>query len=197
MGFSGRSKNWEGATMPNSAPAPQLKMPVTERDHIAGPPEAKVTMVEFGDYQCPHCKAALPVIAKLREKFGEQLRLVYRHFPLVKLHPEARLAAEAAEAAGAQGKFWELHALLFQHQQELEPEHLVVYASEIGLDEARFVADLNAHTYEARVREDLATGLRSGVNGTPTFFINGFRHNGGYALEGLVKAIEAALAAAE
>ena len=180
----------------NPPPAPSLKPPLGERDHVLGEPAAPLELLEYGDFQCPHCRAAVAVVTELRQRYGDKLRFAFRHFPLAKMHPQARLAAEATEAAAAQGgepKFWAMHDLLFQHPQELQLEHLVGYARELGLDADRVKTELEAHTYAPRLQEDLASGVRSGVNGTPTFFVNGLRHNGGYALEGLVAELDAAL----
>ena len=173
---------------------PQLTLPVTERDHIQGSPTAKVTLLEYGDYQCPHCLKAYPIMIDIQEHMGDRMRLVFRNFPLSTLHPNAQHAAEAAEAAGAQGKFWEMHDYLFEHQDRLEDADLIKYAADIGLDAMKFKHDLQSHAFAARVREDCQSGIRSGVNGTPTFFINGVRHDGDWDLETLTAAI---LAAAE
>ncbi|MBN1963570.1 MAG: Na+/H+ antiporter NhaA [Anaerolineae bacterium] len=171
--------------------APRLVRPVSEpRDHIMGRADAPVTLVEYGDYECPHCRQVNPVIAELQEALGDRLRYVFRHFPIRTSHVHAQLAAEAAEAAGAQGKYWEMHALLLDHQDRLERADLLRYAAEIGLDVARFEQALDDHTHQARVREDFTDGVRSGVNGTPTFFINGARYDGAWDLESLLEAIE-------
>src|SRR5687767_1125110 len=144
-----------------------LHPPVTERDHTAGPNEAPVTLVEYGDYECPYCGMAHPIVKKAHEDLGSQLRFVFRNFPLNEAHPHARLAARAAEAAGAQGKFWEMHDTLFEHQDALDVEDLVAYAKSLGLDTAKFKRDLEAPAYVKRVRDDFRSGVRSGVNGTP------------------------------
>jgi protein-disulfide isomerase len=174
----------------------RLTAPVSERDHAVGSSHAPATLVEYGDYECPHCAVAHPVVNMLRHTLGPQLRFVYRHFPLATIHPHAPLAAEAAEAAGAQGAFWPMHDMIFQHQHALEPQHLAAYADMLGLDLARFSRELASHVHATRVREDFTGGVRSGVNGTPTFFINGVRHDGSYALESLRDAIEEAVAVA-
>lgn len=160
-----------------------LTPPVAERDHAAGPHDAPVTLVEYGDYECPYCGMAFPIVKSAQRALENQLRLVYRHFPLGEIHTHARLAAQAAEAAGGQGRFWEMHETLFEHQDALEAEDLVGYARSLGLDTERFAGDLEAGTYEKRVRDDFRSGVRSGVNGTPTFFINGERYNGSWANE--------------
>ena len=155
-----------------------LILPVSARDHIAGSSEAPVTLVEYGDFECPYCGQAYVVLQQLEELFGDVLCVVFRHFPLTTVHPHAQPAAEAAEAAAAQGQFWEMHAQLFEHQQALDDEDLIEYADELGLDMTRFGRDMTEHRYAARIREDVLSGIRSGVNGTPTFFINGVRHDG-------------------
>jgi protein-disulfide isomerase len=180
--------------MPLQSSRPQLTLPVGERDHILGNPDASVTLVEYGDYECPHCGRAHSILKELRAQ-ESRFRLVYRHFPLTAIHPHAEPAAEAAEAAGAQGQFWEMHDLLFEHQDALDMIHLVGYARALGLDLNRFTSEMSARTHAAKVREDFLSGARSGVNGTPTFFINGVRHNGSYELPSLMAAVEDAAGA--
>jgi Na+/H+ antiporter NhaA len=166
-----------------------------ERDHIRGPEEAPVTLVEYGDFECPFCGRAEPVVRELLREFGD-LRYVWRHLPLNDVHPRAQLAAEAAEAAAEQGGFWEMHDLLFEHQDALRPSDLTGYAERLGLDAARFAADLDKHVGAARVAEDVDTADLSGVSGTPTFFVNGRRHSGAYDIETLTKAVRTARARA-
>jgi protein-disulfide isomerase len=161
----------------------ELTPPVSESDHAAGPDDAPVTLVEYGDYECPYCGMAHPIVQRAQRELGSQLRFVFRNFPLAEAHPHARLAAQAAEAAAAQGRFWEMHDMLFEHQDALEVEDLVSYAKAIGLDTAQFARDLEAGTYEKRVRDDFRSGVKSGVNGTPTFFVNGSRYDGSWANE--------------
>ena len=161
----------------------ELTPPVSERDHVAGPDDAPVTLVEYGDYECPYCGMAHPIVKRAQQDLGNRLRFVFRNFPLAESHPHARLAAEAAEAAGAQGKFWEMHDMLFEHQDALEAEDLMRYAKSLGLDVPKFGHDLEAGTYTKRVRDDFRNGVRSGVNGTPTFFVNGNRYEGSWANE--------------
>lgn len=170
----------------------KLAPPVSERDHIQGPGTAAVTLVEYGDYECPFCGQAYPIVKEIQRRLGDQLRFVFRNFPLTQSHPHAEHAAEAAEAAGAQDRFWEMHDYLFEHQRALDDAHLLEYAAALNLDQARFKHDLTTHTFADRVREDFRSGVRSGVNGTPTFFINGTRHDDSYDLETLLAAIEAA-----
>jgi protein-disulfide isomerase len=159
----------------------QLTPPVTERDHTAGSQDAPVTLVEYGDYECPYCGMAFPIVKAAQRRLGDQLRFVFRNFPLREIHPHAEHAAEAAESAGAQGKYWQMHDAIFEHQHALEDDDLVAYAASLGLDAQRLAADLANDTYGKRVREDFRSGVRSGVNGTPTFFINGERYNGPWA----------------
>jgi len=165
-----------------------------QRDHIQGPPAAPVTLVEYGDFECPYCGQAYPVVKELMSRQDETVRLVFRNFPLAEIHPHARRAAEAAEAAGAQGKFWEMHDILFERQDALEDENLIAYAAELGLDLDRFQVELAQNAHAGRVREDFLSGVRSGVNGTPTFFINGRRHDGNWDLASLTEAVTLAMA---
>lgn len=160
-----------------------------QRDHIQGPSTAAVTLVEYGDYECPYCGQAYLVLKKLMPQSGDRVRLVFRNFPLAQLHPHAQRAAETAEAAGAQGKFWAMHNVLYERQDALEDEDLLAYADELGLNLDRFQTELSQGIYTARVREDFLGGVRSGVNGTPTFFFNGRRHDGGFDLESLTEAV--------
>jgi protein-disulfide isomerase len=163
-----------------------------ERDHIRGSDDAPVTLVEYGDYECPYCGQAEVVIRELLDSFGDDLRYVWRHLPLNDVHEHAQMAAEAAEAAAAQGKFWEMHDKLLDHQGELHPDDLGRYAEEIGLDLDRFWDDLHSRRYAQRVAEDVASADASGVVGTPTFFINGKRHQGAYDVQTLTDAVRRA-----
>jgi protein-disulfide isomerase len=172
----------------------RLAVPVSAHDHVIGPPDAPVTMVEYGDYECPYCGEAQPVVEALLNRLGDSIRFAFRHFPLSMVHPHAQHAAEAAEAAGAQGQFWQMHELLFANQDSLDDASLVQYAQSLDLDVEQFVSELQAHAHAARVREYFVSGVRSGVNGTPTFFINGFRHNGGFDFGSLLEAMELAAA---
>ena len=170
-----------------------LTLPVSQRDHQQGPATAPVTLVEYGDYECPFCGKAYPIVKEIQRRLGNRLRFVFRNFPLTQSHPHAEHAAEAAEAAAVQEKFWEMHDYLFEHQQALDDGHLVQYAVALNLDEETFKREMTEHVHTNRVREDFLSGVRSGVNGTPTFFINGVRHDDSYALETLLAAIEAAM----
>jgi protein-disulfide isomerase len=151
-----------------------------ERDHIAGPASAPVTLVEYGDYQCPYCGMAHPIVKSLQQVLGDELRFVFRNFPLSDSHPNAEHAAEAAESAGAQGLFWEMHDTLYENQQALDDRALLSYAEQVGLDTDQLATDLEHGTYRPRIREDFRSGVRSGVNGTPSFFINGIRYDGSW-----------------
>jgi Na+/H+ antiporter NhaA len=163
-----------------------------ERDHIRGPVDAPVTVVEYGDFQCPYCGMAEPIVRELLRGFATDVRYVWRHLPLTDVHVNAQLAAEAAEAAADQGAFWEMHDLLLTHQDALEPDDLVVYAEQLGLDVERFENALREHETTVRVAEDVDSADLSGVSGTPTFFINGRRHYGAYDIETLSAAVRAA-----
>lgn len=160
-----------------------LTPPVSESDHIAGPDDAPVTLVEYGDYECPYCGMAHPVVKRAQRELGKQLRFVFRNFPLSEAHPHAQIAAQVAEAAGAQGRFWEMHDMIFEHQDALEVEDLLGYAASLGLDAKQIARDLEAGTYVKRVRDDFRSGVKSGVNGTPSFFVNGVRYDGSWANE--------------
>jgi protein-disulfide isomerase len=170
--------------------APRLHSSVRANDHVLGPETAPVTMVEYGDFECPHCRAAHPVVAALHRHLGDKMRFVYRHFPLSEIHPHAQLAAEAAEAAGAQGSFWKMHDMLFANQHALGGEDLLGYALALGLDVSRFYTDLTTHVFAAKVRADFLEGVRGGVNGTPTFFINRIRYDGARDFDDMLEAIE-------
>lgn len=156
----------------------QLAVPVTRRDHIHGRFDAPLTLVEYGDFECPFCGQAHPIVQAVEQEMGEQLRFVFRNFPLANMHPHAEHAAEAAESAGAQRRFWEMHDLLFENQEALDDRDLANYAAELGLDVRRVVSDIVSGAHAGRIRQDFIGGVRSDVNGTPTFFINGMRYDG-------------------
>jgi protein-disulfide isomerase len=162
-------------------------------EHVKGPDGAPVTLIEYGDFECPHCKQAAPVCALLLKRFGDRVRFVYRHFPLEEVHPHALLAAEASEAAAAQGRFWEMHDLLFAHQHDLQLPRLRELAQGLGLDMRRFSTDLGAHVHLRRVRQHEESGRLSGVRATPTFFLNGRLCDVSYGVEQLERSVEAAL----
>jgi protein-disulfide isomerase len=151
-----------------------------------------LTLVEYGDFECPYCRQAFPIVKEVQQRLGKDLRFVFRDFPLTKIHTHAQHAAEAAEAAAAQGAFWQMHDRLFERQFALDDENLVEYATELGLDADRLRGELEAGIYRDRVRDDFMSGVRSGVNGTPTFFINDVRHDGSYDLDTLLAALDAA-----
>jgi protein-disulfide isomerase len=176
----------------------ELTLPVSPvRDHIRGPINAPVTLVEYGDYQCPFCAAAHPIVNAIEAQAGAIVRFVFRHFPLTTIHPHAEMAANAAEAAGAQGRFWDMHDTLYANQQRLDSPALLAYASSLGLDIDRFGNETAGHVHLPRISEDFISGVRSSVNGTPTFFINGVRHDGSWDYPSLAKAVQqAAMAAA-
>ena len=175
----------------------RLTPPVTERDHALGPAEARVTLVEFGDYECPHCGAVHALIHSARKAFGENLRFVFRHLPLKSSHPHALAAAKAAEAAGEQGKFWEMHDRLYQRQSELTDEDLKRHARVVGLDADRFDQERQARAHEVRIREDLASAAESGAKGTPSLFVNGEAYTGPLEREELFEALARAAVAAK
>ena len=166
-----------------------LTNPVSANDHAEGPADAPVTLVEYGDYQCPYCGAAYGIIKSIQQRLGNELRFVFRNFPLNQAHPMAQLAAEAAEAAGAQGKFWEMHDALFENQDQLGQELVETLVTRLQLDAARFEADLEERKFQSRVKLDFMGGVRSGVNGTPGFFINGQRYDGSWDEEPLTAAL--------
>lgn len=166
---------------------------ITEQDHVQGEAEAPVTLVEYGDFQCPFSREAVKTVQALQHEFGGKLRFVFRHFPLVEKHPHALQAAEAAEAAAAQGQFWAMYAMLFSHQWELEYGDLLDYARRLELDRTTFSEALTTHRHLDRIRADVGTGRRHGVSGTPTFFINGRRQDGDDNLNALTAAIRNAL----
>jgi protein-disulfide isomerase len=179
--------------MNNRLEGPTLALPVSEqRDHLLGPRTAPVTLVEYGDYECPYCQQVHFILQELMERMPQEVRVAFRNFPLTQVHPHARRAAEAAEAAGAQGRFWDMHDILFERQDALEDEDLVAYAQELALDLARFELELLQGVYIPRIREDFTSGVRSGVQGTPTFFINGRRHDGAWDPQSLAAAVNAA-----
>jgi protein-disulfide isomerase len=168
-----------------------LKNPVSATDHIQGPETAKVTLLEYGDYECPHCGRAYAIVKKVQKHFAKRLRFVFRNFPLAEAHPHAESAAETAEFAGSHGKFWEMHDGLFENQDRLGGALYSELAEEFDLSTAELRKALESGEFAARVKSDFSGGVRSGVNGTPTFFINGKRHDDSFDYETLVAAIEA------
>jgi protein-disulfide isomerase len=156
-----------------NAPIVTLVLPLQPTDHTQGPEHARVTLIEYGDFECPTCKVAAPTIRMLLDQFPNQIRFAYRHFPLEDAHPHALLAAEASESAAAQGKFWPMFELLFSNQAHLKEKDLQRYALEVGLDMARYTAEMDDHIYLQKVREHVESGRRSHIRATPTFFVNG------------------------
>ena len=175
--------------------AQRLTVPVTTSDHVAGSLDAPMMLLEYGDFECPHCGAAHIVVQEIQRRLGPELAFAFRNFPLAGAHPHSVRAAEAAEAAGGQERFWPMHDRLFEHQKMLDDHNILRHAVAAGVaDLDRFANDLAEHRYLPRVRADLASGARSGVNGTPTFFINGVRHEGGYDVASLMQGLSAARA---
>lgn len=170
-----------------------LKAPITPHDHILGSANAPVTLVEYGDYECPHCGAAHPIVKLVLEHFGRDIRYVFRHFPLSQVHPNAHVAAESAEFAGAHRRFWDMHDAIYENQDRLGLPLLMALSGALGLSEASLREALVNGTYADKVKGDFLSGVRSGVNGTPSFFINGRRHDGSYAFADLAAAVEANL----
>ena len=166
-----------------------LTLPDPERDHIHGCTHGSIKLLEYGDYECPFCAAAQPIVNEIQRQLGDDLLFAFRHFPLGQIHPHSEHAAEAAEAAGAQGNFWGMHGLLFENQAALEDEDLAAYARELGLDETRLIREVTTSVYAPRIREDFKSGVRGGVNGTPTFFINGERYDGALDLRHLLNSL--------
>lgn len=176
-----------------------LRPPVSEHDHAVGPADAPLTLVEYGDYQCPHCAAADPIVRAVQKEFGNELRFVFRNFPLAEMHPAAEPAAEFAEGASMQGKFWEAHDAIFAYSRRHGPESLgpdafASIAASLELDAQKLEVDIASHHYLERIKNDFNGGIRSGVNGTPTFFINGKRFDGAPSVASLTEALRAELA---
>lgn len=169
-----------------------LSEPVGANDHTQGPDNAPVTLLEYGDYQCSYCGEAYPVLKEVQQRMGKTLRFVFRNFPITSAHPQAFIAAEAAEAAAGQGRFWQMHDKLYENQYDLTPESLVIYAEQLGLDRDRFVREVNDQTYAKRIKHDFQGGVMSGVNGTPSLFINGVRYDGDRDVRSLVEALKTA-----
>ena len=169
-----------------------LAVPLKPIDHVLGYPGAAVTVVEYGDFECPNCKQAAPAVKLLLKRFAGRIQVAFRHCPLEEVHPHALHAALAAEAAGAQGKFWPMHDLLFENQAHLKLHHLRAYAERLELDMARFDAEMQQQLYLQRIREEVEDGRRSGVRGTPTFYVNGRLRDVSFGMHALVEAVEAA-----
>jgi protein-disulfide isomerase len=161
----------------------RLTPPVSDEDHAAGPADAPVTLVEYGDFECPYCGMAYPIVKAIQRRLGTRLRFVFRHFPLKESHPHAKHAAEASECAAAQDAFWRMHDTLYENQHALADRDLLRYAGQLGLDVERTARELEEGTHARAVRDDFRSGVKSGVNGTPTFFVNGERYDGAWADE--------------
>jgi protein-disulfide isomerase len=172
----------------------ELTVPANATDHTIGPAHASVTVIEYGDFECPNCKQAAPAVKLLLDRFTGRIRFVYRHFPLEEVHPHALHAAEAAESSGAQGKFWSMHDLLFDNQPHLKLHQLRGYAERLQLDMPRYTAETDDHIYLQRIREHVQGGRESGVRSTPTFFVNGKIQDVSFGLRFLFDAVDAALA---
>jgi protein-disulfide isomerase len=172
---------------------PALTLPVGEHDHIDGDPTAAVTLLEYGDFQCPQCGQAYPIVKEIRARFGPRLRFAFRNFPLTNIHPDAQRAAEAAEWAASHGAFWPMHDALYEDQRHLSARPILARAQTLGLDPAALQQAWETHALIGRVKEDFLSGIRSGVAGTPTFFINGVLHQGEWTLEGLSRAVDETL----
>jgi protein-disulfide isomerase len=171
----------------------ELTVPPTARDHAIGSSDSALTVVEYGDFECPNCKQAAPAVKLLLGRFGDRMRFVYRHFPLQEVHRHAVAAAEAAESAGGQGKFWPMHDLLFDNQSRLESSELRAYAERLQLDLGRYAAEMDRHLHLGRVQQDVASGRASGVRATPTFFVDGKLQDVSYGLQSLFDVVSAAL----
>jgi protein-disulfide isomerase len=179
-------------TTPFRVTTGRLAAPVNEDDHVLGPATAPVTLVEYGDYQCPYCGMAHPIMKELLRQRPEVVRYIFRHFPLTNIHPYAEVAAETAEAAARRDRFWPMHDWVFDHQDRLDPVHLATGVEEVSLPVDEVIHEVNDHIYLDRIRRDFVSGARSGVNGTPTFYINGVRHDGGYSLPEMLGAVDQA-----
>jgi len=170
-----------------------LRSEVNEKDHILGNEDAAIVLVEYGDYECPYCGRAFIEMKKVKKDMGDDLKFVFRNFPLTNMHPYAMHAAIASEVAGDSGKFWEMHDLLFENQNSLEDEYLVDYAKKLGLDEKDFETKFSEPKFKEKVEEDLESGLRSGVNGTPSFFVNGEKYEGDYTASAITEYLRSLL----
>jgi protein-disulfide isomerase len=177
--------------------SPKLKIPVSKEDHSQGPDNAPLVLVEYGDYQCPHCGHAFPIVKRLQKALGEKLKFVFRNFPLSEVHPDALNAAKVAEGAALQGKFWEMHDKIYEQQQNLDVESLGDYAAQLGLDVEALNEAVGKASVEKKVETDFEGGVRSGVNGTPTFFVNGLRYDGDWEYAPFLSALKEMLSEKE
>ena len=169
----------------------ELTPPLSAEDHVDGPERAELELVEYGDFQCPYCTAAYPIVRRIRDRMAGRLLFAFRHFPLRHIHPDAERAAEAAEAAGAQGGFWQMHDRMYEAGGALSRDDLIGYAAELGLDSERIAADLDSGAHAARVQRDVDSGVASGVTGTPGFFVGGRVYTGSFDAQSLTAALEA------
>jgi protein-disulfide isomerase len=176
-----------------NTPRFDLTVPPNAVDHSVGPHDARVTVVEYGDFECPNCKQARPAVKLMLDHHAGQVRFIFRHFPLEEVHPHAVNAAEAAESAGAQGKFWQMHDVLFENQARLKPNQLAGYAEKLELDVPRYTSEMSEHIYLQRIREHMQGGRDSGVRATPTFFINGRIHDVSFGIQSLLDGVQALL----
>src|SRR5829696_6468696 len=172
----------------------ELTPPLSAEDHVEGPDRAELELVMYGDFQCPYCTAAYPIVQRVRDQLGARLIFAFRHFPLREIHPAAQRASEAAEAAAAQGAFWEMHDRLYESRGALDREDLIGYARELGLDDGRVAEELDSEVHRPRVQRDLDSGLASGITGTPGFFVGGRLHRGSFDASSLITALEASKA---
>jgi protein-disulfide isomerase len=166
-----------------------LTLPDPERDHIHGSAHGSIKLLEYGDYECPSFAAAQPIVNEIQQQLGDDLLFAFRHFPLTQIHPHSEHAAEGAEAAGTQGNFWGMHDVLFENQSALEDQDIAKYAADLDLDEIRLIREVTSSVFASRIREDFKNGIRGGVNGTPTFFINGERYDGALDLKNLLNSL--------
>jgi formate-nitrite transporter family protein len=181
MSFTGRAYD----------PSMELTPPLSAEDHVDGPDRAELELVMYGDFQCPYCTAAYPIVRRIRDQLAGRLLFAFRHFPLRDIHPDAERAAEAAEAAGSQGAFWEMHDRMYESHGALSREDLIGYTAELGLDSDRVADELDSSAHAARVQRDVDSGVASGVRGTPGFFVGGRLHKGSFDAASLIAALEA------
>jgi protein-disulfide isomerase len=181
MSFTGRAYD----------PVMELTPPLSAEDHVDGPDRAELELVMYGDFQCPYCTAAYPIVRRIRDQLAGRLLFAFRHFPLRDIHPDAERAAESAEAAASQGAFWEMHDRMYESHGALSREDLIAYTAELGLDSDRVAAELDSSAHAARVQRDVDSGLASGVTGTPGFFVGGRHHTGSFDAASLIAALEA------
>jgi protein-disulfide isomerase len=168
-----------------------LTPPLSAEDHVDGPDRAELELVMYGDFQCPYCTAAFPIVRRVRDQLGPRLLFAFRHFPLIEIHPDAERAAEASEAAAAQGAFWQMHDRMYESRGALSREDLIAYAGELGLDSDRVASELDSQAHQPRVQRDFDSGVASGVTGTPGFFVGGRLHHGSFDAASLIAALEA------